>query len=66
MVIHEVVLTEMSSQQVAEYLGITINNLRQIQHRKTLEWKRREWRNVYYDRAEVEAYKIKRDQRKQR
>jgi hypothetical protein len=56
----------MSSQQVAEYLGITINNLRQIQHRKTLQWKRREWRNVYYERAEVEAYKIKRDQRKQR
>jgi hypothetical protein len=56
----------MSSQEVADYLGITINNLRQIQHRKTLAWKRREWRNVYYDRAEVEAYKIKREERKHR
>ena len=59
-------MVEMSSQEVAEYLGITINNLRQIQHRKTLEWKRREWRNVYYDRTEVEAYKRKREERKQR
>ncbi len=59
-------MVEMSSQEVAEYLGITINNLRQIQHRKTLEWKRREWRNVYYDRAEVEAYHRKREERKQR
>ena len=59
-------MVEMSSQEVAEYLGITINNLRQIQHRKTLTWKRREWRNVYYDRAEVEAYKAKREERKHR
>jgi hypothetical protein len=66
MVIKEIEFTEMSSQQVAEYLGITINNLRQIQHRKTLQWKRREWRNVYYERAEVEAYKAKRELRKQR
>jgi hypothetical protein len=59
-------MVEMSSKEVAEYLGVTINNLRQIQHRKTLEWRRREWRNVYYDRAEVEAYKRKREERKQR
>jgi hypothetical protein len=59
-------MVEMSSQEVAEYLGININNLRQIQHRKSLQWKRREWRNVYYDRAEVEAYKAKRELRKQR
>lgn len=59
-------MVEMSSQEVAEYLGITINNLRQIQHRKSLAWKRREWRNVYYDRAEVEAYKAKREERKHR
>lgn len=66
MVIQDVQPTEMSSQQVADYLGININNLRQIQHRKTLVWKRREWRNVYYEREEVEAYKIKREERKQR
>lgn len=59
-------MVEMGSQEVADYLGITINNLRQIQHRKTLQWKRREWRNVFYDRAEVEAYKAKREERKHR
>jgi predicted site-specific integrase-resolvase len=57
---------EMSSQEVAEYLGITINNLRQIQHRGTLRWKRREWRNVFYDKAEVLAYGAKREARKPR
>jgi predicted site-specific integrase-resolvase len=56
-------MVEMNSNEVAEYLGIKINNLRQIQHRGTLKWVRREWRNVYYDRAEVEAYKIKREER---
>ena len=57
---------ELSSQEVAEVLGITINNLRQIQHRGTLKWKRREWRNVYYDKAEVMAYAAKRESRKPR
>ncbi len=56
----------MTSQEVAEYLGITINNLRQIQHRGTLKWKRREWRNVYYATDEVRAYGAKREARKQR
>lgn len=57
---------EMSSQEVADYLGITINNLRQIQHRGTLKWKRREWRNVFYSTEEVTAYAAKREARKQR
>ena len=57
---------EMSSQEVADYLGITINNLRQIQHRGTLKWKRREWRNVFYATDEVHAYGAKREARKQR
>jgi len=57
---------EMSSQEVAEYLGITINNLRQIQHRGTLKWKRREWRNVFYAKDEVVAYGVKRELRKPR
>jgi predicted site-specific integrase-resolvase len=56
----------MSSQEVAEYLGITINNLRQIQHRGTLKWKRREWRNVFYAKDEVVAYGVKRELRKPR
>ena len=57
---------EMSSQEVAECLGITINNLRQIQHRGTLKWKRREWRNVFYATEEVLAYAAKREARKHR
>lgn len=57
---------EMSSQEVADLLGITINNLRQIQHRGTLKWKRREWRNVFYSTEEVLAYAAKREARKQR
>jgi predicted site-specific integrase-resolvase len=56
----------MSSQEVADYLGITINNLRQIQHRGTLKWQRREWRNVFYATDEVHAYGAKREARKQR
>jgi len=59
-------VVEMNSQEVAKYLGITINNLRQIQHRGSLKWQRREWRNVYYDKYEVEEYKNKRELRQHR
>ena len=59
-------MVEMNSQEVAEYLGITINNLRQIQHRGSLKWQRREWRNVYYDKHEVDEYKNKRERRQHR
>ena len=55
-----------TSQQVADYLGINLNNLRQIQHRGTLKWVKREWRSVFYDANEVKAYQIKREARKQR
>lgn len=55
-----------TSQQVAEYLDITINNLRQIQHRKTLNWVKREWRSVFYDAEQVKAYGAKREARKKR
>ena len=57
---------EMSSQEVADLLGITINNLRQIQHRGTLKWQRREWRNVFYSTEAVLAYAAKREARKHR
>jgi predicted site-specific integrase-resolvase len=57
---------EMSSQEVADLLGITINNLRQIQHRGTLKWQRREWRNVFYSTEEVLVYAAKREARKHR
>ena len=53
----------MSAQEVANDLGITMNNLRQMQYRKSLVWVKKTGRNVYYDRAEVEAYKEKRKKR---
>ena len=40
-----------------------MNNLRQMQYRKSLVWVKKTGRNVYYDRAEVEAYKEKRIKR---
>lgn len=53
-----------SAAEAAEYLGIKMNNLRQIQHRKTLQWVQKSGRNVYYKREDVENYKAKRDARK--
>lgn len=55
-----------SSQQTADYLGIKLNNLRQIQHRGTLKWVKRDWRSVFYKADDVRAYKIKRESRNQR
>ena len=53
-----------SAAETAEILGITMNNLRQIQHRKTLVWVQKAGRNVYYKREDVINYKAKRDGRK--
>jgi phage antirepressor YoqD-like protein len=52
-----------SAAETAQILGITMNNLRQIQHRKTITWVEKSGRNVYYKRDDVEAYKTKRDAR---
>lgn len=52
-----------SAAETAQILGITMNNLRQIQHRKTITWVEKTGRNVYYKREDVEAYKAKRDAR---
>jgi hypothetical protein len=52
-----------SAAETAEILGIKMNNLRQIQHRKTLAWVQKAGRNVYYKREDVLAYKEKRDAR---
>jgi len=52
-----------SAAETAQILGITMNNLRQIQHRKTIAWVEKSGRNVYYKREDVEAYKSKRDAR---
>jgi phage antirepressor YoqD-like protein len=52
-----------SAAETAELLGITMNNLRQIQHRKTIAWVEKSGRNVYYRKADVEAYLSKRQAR---
>ena len=55
----------MTAPEVCEHLGITINNLRQIQHRKTLTWVDKRGRNVFYKREDVQAYFSKRQERNQ-
>ena len=55
----------MSAAEVCERLGITLNNLRQIQHRKTLTWVQKSGRNVFYTKEDVENYFSKRQERNQ-
>ena len=52
-----------SCSQVTEYLGVTLNNLRQLQHRGRIQWKKRQGRNVYYLAEEVKGYGDKRASR---
>jgi predicted site-specific integrase-resolvase len=54
----------MTAVETAQYLNITINNLRQIQHRGNLNWVRREGRKVFYNQEDVFAYGAKRLTRK--
>ena len=49
-----------TSKQVIEHLGITINNLRQLQFRKTIAWAKKEGKSVLYRAEEIRAYKEKR------
>jgi phage antirepressor YoqD-like protein len=44
-----------SAQEVAIQLNITMNNLRQLQHRKQLVWVQKVGRNVYYLEQDVVA-----------
>lgn len=53
-----------SSAIVAEYLGITMNNLRQIESRKSIYWAVKKGRSVYYSPALIIEYGKKRDARK--
>jgi len=55
----------LSAAEVCERLNITINNLRQIQHRKTLTWVQKSGRNVFYKKEDVENYFSKRQERNQ-
>ena len=53
-----------TSKQVIEHLEIEINNLRQLQFRKTLAWVKKEGKSVFYLADDVKAYKLKREVRK--
>jgi hypothetical protein len=53
-----------TSQQVVDHLQITINNLRQLQYRKTIAWVKKEGKSVFYRAEDVIAYKEKREARK--
>lgn len=53
-----------TSQQVVDHLEITMNNLRQLQFRKTIAWVKREGKVVFYLADDVRAYKEKRQARK--
>lgn len=52
-----------TSQQVVDHLQITINNLRQLQFRKTIVWAKKEGKAVFYRADDVKAYKEKREAR---
>ena len=52
--------------QVVDHLGITINNLRQLQYRKTIAWVKKEGKEVFYLADEVRAYKNQRENRNNR
>lgn len=54
----------LNAQQAASLLNITLNNLRQIQYRKQLVWKRRQGREVFYLEQDVLAFAEKRKGRK--
>lgn len=53
-----------TAEDTAKTLGITINNLRQIQFRGNLKWIKREGRKVFYSLEQVLAYADKRNKRK--
>jgi len=53
-----------TSQQVVDHLEITMNNLRQLQFRKTIAWVKREGKVVFYLADDVRVYKEKRQARK--
>lgn len=53
----------MTSSEVCEFLGITHNNLYQIQYRGQLKWINKVGKNAIFDREQVEAFKAKRDNR---
>jgi predicted site-specific integrase-resolvase len=53
-------------EKVIEFLGVNLNNLRQIQHRGSIKWVKKIGKEVYYLAEDVAAYKTKRDERNQK
>ena len=51
----------LTSDEVIAKLGITLNNLRQLQFRKQLVWVKKEGRSVYYRALDVETFRLKRE-----
>jgi predicted site-specific integrase-resolvase len=50
--------------KVIEHLGININNLRQLQYRRTIAWVKKEGKRVFYSADDVKAYRKVRESRK--
>jgi hypothetical protein len=53
-----------NTQQVIQHLEITMNNLRQLQFRKTLKWVKKEGKAVFYRVEDVKELGEKRNARK--
>ena len=49
--------TVISATEAADMLGVTLNNLRQLQNRKRIQWVKKSGKNVYYNLADIQAYK---------
>jgi len=52
-----------STNEVIEILGINHNNLHQINYRGQIKWVKKDGRKVFFNRADVLAYKEKRNKR---
>ena len=47
--------------QVMEHLGVNYNNLRQMQHRGSIQWVSKQGKNVFYSANAIRAYARKRE-----
>ena len=56
---------DLTANQTAERLNITVNHLRQLQHRKQLVWKVKRGKMVYYSELDVIAYADARNPKRQ-
>ena len=53
----------MTTGEVCEYLGVTINNLYQLHFRGHIKAVSKEGKRSFYAQEDIEAYKVKRDAR---